>query len=281
MNVERTPGGRRRARTLGLLLAVISPAFAGAQQLAAGAAPTAVLSLEDAIRIATRESEALQIARAGISRASGQLKQARSQYYPQVNSSLAYARTLRSQFSALAGGSDSSATSSAPKPQSVCAPQIPATATAAERAAALAQASTCAAVQGIDFSKVGFGARNQYTLGLSVSQSVYSGGRIAGQTDAANAQERAAQIDLGSQRAQLALDVTQAYFDAVLASSSSRTRRSRRRRSCFGRRRWPDRSATRASSTCFAPRCRATTSARCSSLGAVIATWPTCGSSSS
>ncbi|MEP7000980.1 MAG: TolC family protein, partial [bacterium] len=142
---------------------------------------------------------------------------ARSQYYPQLNSSLAYARTLRSQFSALASGSSDSTSSSAPKPQSVCAPQIAANATPAERAAALGQASTCAAAQGIDFSKVGFGARNAYTLGLSVSQSVFSGGRTAGQTAAADAQQRSAQIDLGSQRAQLALDVTQAYFDAVLA----------------------------------------------------------------
>jgi outer membrane protein TolC len=218
MNVDRTRERSRRARALALLLAVTSPAIAGAQQPAAGAPPAAALSLDDAIRLATRESEALQIARAGITRASGQLKQARSQYYPQLNSSLAYARTLRSQFSALASSSsDSSTTSSAPKPQSVCAPQIPANATSAERAAALAQASTCAAVQGIDFSKVGFGARNQYTLGLSLSQSVYSGGRIAGQTAASEAQQRSAQIDLGSQRAQLALDVTQAYFDAVLA----------------------------------------------------------------
>jgi outer membrane protein TolC len=202
---------------LGLLLAVTSPAIAGAQQPAAGF-PPATLSLDEAIRLATRESEALQIARAGVTRASGQLKQARSQYYPQLNSSLAYARTLRSQFSALASGSsDSTTSSSAPKPQSVCAPQIAANATPAERAAALGQASTCAAAQGIDFSKVGFGARNAYTLGLSVSQNVYSGGRNSGLTAAADAQQRSAQIDLGSQRAQLALDVTQAYFDAVLA----------------------------------------------------------------
>ncbi|MEO8620441.1 MAG: TolC family protein [bacterium] len=216
MNVDRTRGYRHRARVLGLLLAVTSPVIAGAQQPAAGS-PPATLSLDEAIRLATRESEALQIARAGVTRASGQLKQARSQYYPQLNSSLAYARTLRSQFSALASGSSDSTTSTAPKPQSVCAPQIAANATPAERAAALGQASTCAAAQGIDFSKVGFGARNAYTLGLSVSQSVYSGGRTAGQTAAADAQQRSAQIDLGSQRAQLALDVTQAYFDAVLA----------------------------------------------------------------
>ena len=218
MNVDRTRGGRHRARALGLLLAIMSPAIASAQQPAAGSLPAAALSLDEAIRLAMRESEALQIARAGITRASGQLKQARSQYLPQLNSNLAYARALRSQFSALASGSpDSSTTTSAPKPQSVCAPQIAANATPAERAAALAQASTCAAAQGIDFSKVGFGARNSYTFGLALSQSVYSGGRVAGQTAAAAAQQRSARIDLGSQRAQLALDVTQAYFDAVLA----------------------------------------------------------------
>ena len=217
MNVDWTRGSRRRARALGLLLAVTTPVLAGAQQPAPVVAPTTTLSLDEAIRVATRESEALQIARAGITRSSGQLKQARSGYLPQLNSSLAYARTLRSQFSALAGGSDSSTKTSAPKPQAVCAPQIPATATAAERAALLAQASTCAAAQGIDFTKVGFGARNQYTLGLSLSQSVFSGGRLAGLTASADAQQRSAQIDLGSQRAQLALDVTQAYFDAVLA----------------------------------------------------------------
>ncbi len=202
---------RSRLRAFVLLLAVMTvPAHVHAQ------APQA-LSLDDAIRLAARESEALTIARAGISRASGQVKQARSQSLPQVNSSLAYARTLKSQFSALASTSSDSSTSTTPKPSSVCAPKIAANATAAERAAALAQASTCEAVQGIDFSKVGFGARNAYTLGLNVTQNVFSGGRIEGQTATANAQQRTAEIDLVSQRAQLALDVTQAYFDAVLA----------------------------------------------------------------
>ena len=208
----RTARRRTRARAAAVLLAVVSfPLCALNAQQAAHP-----LSLDDAIRIAARESEALQIARAGVTRASGLERQARSQYLPQLNSQLAYARTLRSQFAALAGGapSDSSAT---PKPQSLCAPRIPDNATAAERAAALAQASTCAAAQSIDFSKVGFGARNQYTLGLAFSQSVYSGGRISGQTASARAQERSAEIEVVAQRAQLALDVTQAYFDAVLA----------------------------------------------------------------
>ena len=217
VNPDRTraSAGRARARTLAAaLLAVMS--FLPARGVAQQAAP-ATLSLDDAIRLAARESEALQIARAGVSRASGQVRQARSSAMPQLNGSLAYARTLRSQFSALAGGSDSTSSSSAPKPQAVCAPQIPANATPAERAAAISQASTCAAVRGIDFSKVGFGAKNQYTLGLAFSQSIYSGGRNSGLAASATAAERSAEIELVAQRAQLALDVTQAYFDAVLA----------------------------------------------------------------
>jgi outer membrane protein len=212
MNVARTRTRRRRVHALALLLAVMSPAVGRAQQ--ATAQPRTALSLDEAIRLATRESEALQIARAGVTRASGQVKQARSAYYPQVNTSLAYARTLKSQFSALASSAPADTTA---KPQAICAPQIAANATAAERQAALNQASTCAATQGIDFSKVGFGAKNAYTLGLGVSQSVYSGGRVSALTAASEAGRRAAEIDLGSQRAQLALDVTQAYFDAVLA----------------------------------------------------------------
>ncbi|MEO8562934.1 MAG: TolC family protein [bacterium] len=212
-----TRTGRDRARrgALVLLLAVMSPGIAAAQQTTAAATGRA-LSLDDAIRLAARESEALQIARAGVSRANGQLRQARSQYLPQINSSITYARTLRSQFAALAaGGSDSVSTT--PKPQSVCTPAIPANATPAERAAALAQASTCPAAQGIDFSKVGFGARNQYSAGLSFSQNVFSGGRISGQNITATAGRRSAEVEVVAQRAQLALDVTQAYFDAVLA----------------------------------------------------------------
>ena len=221
MNVDRTRRGRQRARAraLALLLAVMTPTLASAQQPVAGSSPSAgrALSLDDAIRLAARESEALQIARAGISRANGQLRQARSQYLPQLNSSAAYARTLRSQFSALAGGGSDTSSSSAPKPQSLCSPPIPANATPAERAAALAQASTCPAAQSIDFSKVGFGARNQWTLGLAFSQSVFSGGRVSGQNATALAGRRSAEVELTAQRAQLALDVTQSYFDAVLA----------------------------------------------------------------
>src|SRR5690348_150417 len=79
------------------------------------------LSLDEAIRLAARESEVLQVARAGVTRAEGQVKQARSLYLPQLNGNLAYARTLRSQFSALAGSAPVD-TSTVPRPQALCSP---------------------------------------------------------------------------------------------------------------------------------------------------------------
>lgn len=222
MNAVLSGARLRRVLTHSVALALVAGLSfpVAAQQTVAPAPPPVTtaraLSLDEAIRLAARESEALQIARAGVMRAEGQQLQARSLSLPQLGSSLSYARTLRSQFSALAGGGPPD-TSTTPKPQAVCAPVIPANATPAERQAALNQASTCAAQQGIDFSKVGFGAKNQYTFGLSFSQSVFSGGRNSGQQAAASAGRRSAEIEVTAQRAQIALDVTQAYFDAVLA----------------------------------------------------------------
>ena len=210
MNADSAAGQRTRVRKAALALAIavlsLSPALRAQQ--------ARQLSLDEAIRLAAQQSEVLDIARAGVARAGGQVRQARSQNLPQVGTNLAYARTLKSQFSALAGTTDTTSTNNS---KAVCAPSIPANATAAERAAILAQATTCPAAQSIDFSKVGFGARNAYTFGLQVSQNLFTGGRVQGQTDAARAGERAAGIEVTSQRAQLALDVTQAYFDAVLA----------------------------------------------------------------
>ena len=215
MNVPSAWTTARRALAGATTLVLLGAASTAGAQQTSSAEPVRALSLDEAIRLAARESEELQVARAGVARASGQQRQARSLYLPQLNGSLAYARTLRSQFSALAGGGPD--TSTASPLQAVCAPNIPAGATQAERDAALAQAQSCEAAQGIDFSRVGFGARNAYTLGFNFSQNLFSGGRNAGQNAAASAGRRVAEVELTAQRAQLALDVTQAYFDAVLA----------------------------------------------------------------
>ncbi|HEU4988451.1 MAG TPA: TolC family protein, partial [Gemmatimonadaceae bacterium] len=148
--------------------------------------------------------------------ATGQYDQARSQFLPQLNASAGYTRTLRSQFSgfSLGGGSDTANTN-----QSLCAPHIASNATDAERTAALAQAASCQSSSSgaSSFQSVGFGAENQYVLGLQLSQNLFTWGKLTGQRTAAEAGQEVAGIEFSAQRAQLALDVTQAYYDAVLA----------------------------------------------------------------
>ena len=68
-----------------------------------------------------------------------------------------------------------------------------------------------------DLSKTSFGAKNQYSVSLAFSQNIYTAGRVAALNDAADAQLRSANIEVGAQRAQVSLDVTSAYYDAVLA----------------------------------------------------------------
>lgn len=179
------------------------------------------LSLDEALRMAQLQSQTIQLARSGVARATGQRIQAHSQMLPQLNAQASYGRTLQSQFSGFSSSSSSTDTVTKPTTQSVCTPFIAATATPAERAAALAQAATCPAAGGggggFDLSKTSFGAKNQYQLGLAFSQNVYSGGRIAAQNAAADAQLRSASIEVSAQQAQVSLDVTSAYYDAVLA----------------------------------------------------------------
>jgi outer membrane protein TolC len=181
-------------------------------------APRAI-SLDEAVRLAESQSEEIRIARAGVERAHGQQYQARSLRFPQLNGSLAYTRTLASQFEAIGGGPPVDTTKPAPPPAPCVQYLRDATATTAERLAGLEDANRCA-LGGNPFSSfgsLGFGAKNQYNLGLSFSQNLFAGGRISGQNQAANAGRRSADIELTAQRAQLRLDVTQAYFDAALA----------------------------------------------------------------
>jgi outer membrane protein TolC len=177
------------------------------------------------MRIAERESERVQIARAGIDRARGQQLQARSQYLPQLSGSLQYTRTLQSQFSVLQNSQPAPGPNVPPAPPSDTATYFqPCTrylaapgATDAQRLAGLETFSRCSSGGAIDFTRVGFGAENQYQLGLSGSWNVFTGGRVSAQNAAATAGRRAADIELSAQRAQLRLDVAEAYYDAALA----------------------------------------------------------------
>ncbi len=201
--------------------------------VAVGARPMAgqsgrELSLEEALRQAETQSETMQIAQAGVLRARGQALQARSQYLPQLSGTASYQRTLKSQFEALRGSASPvpPPTVPPPPPPDTTTWYTPCTrylggsgATPTEKILGLERYANCASSGGggIDFSKVGFGSQHQYSLGLSGSLTLFSGGRVQAQNAAAAAGQRSANIEVAAQRAKLALDVTESYFDAVLA----------------------------------------------------------------
>lgn len=201
-----SPSSSARAGAAALLL-VVAPA-GSAQQPASRA-----LSLDQAFVTAEAKSEQVRIAHAAVDRAHGQQWQARSQYLPQLNAQLLYVKTLASSFSALSGTPDNRplCRTFAPVGGAATANRLDSLETA------VALATNCRAGGGIDFSKAGFGAKNQYQLGLSASLNLFTGGRVSGLNRTADAAFSVAGMELQSQRAQLAITVAQAYFDAALA----------------------------------------------------------------
>jgi outer membrane protein TolC len=139
------------------------------------------LSLEDALTIAEGKSELIAIARAGVSRADGEQRRARSERYPQLTAAASYDRTLASEFDDLFQNIDGDG----------------------------------GGEEG--FEDLPFGQKNIWRLNLSFSQALYAGGRIVAQERAAAAGRSTAEIALASSRAQLGLDVIRAYFDAALS----------------------------------------------------------------
>ncbi len=171
--------------------ALFAPAISAAQT---ASAPLS-LSLNEALRMAGSTSEQVALARAGEQRARGQQAQARSALLPQVNTTLNWQKTLENQFAAItkransgssgssSGGSDSSSGSN----------------------------NAAAGITRI------FASEYTTTFGITASQPIYTGGRASANIKAARAGHDAAEIGITSAQAQLQLDVTQAYYDALLA----------------------------------------------------------------
>lgn len=176
---------------LGAVLGV-APALSAQATAATPTAAPAVrpLALDEALRIAEERSEGVRIARAGVLRARGQQFQARSQYLPQFNGSVAFVKTIQSQFDALSklggGGRDTSSNSLANSP----------------------------------IAKI-FAARQTLTLGVNGQWNLFAGGRLLAANRIAGAARRSAEIGLASALASLKLQVTEAYYDAGLADQLS------------------------------------------------------------
>ena len=205
-------------RSAGLLLVAVVSGLGAPRWLAAQAvSPSAArpLTLAEALDIAERKSETVGIAREELARAQGDRRRARSAYFPQLNGSASYQRTLQSQFSALDAGTDTTT-----GPVQTCNEFVPQPGlTVEQRLDSLESAVSCASSADpfASFRNLPFGRENTYRFGLSFSQTLFSGGQVSGQTQAANAGVRSAAVGLTSAQAQLLLDVTGAYYDASLA----------------------------------------------------------------
>jgi outer membrane protein len=145
------------------------------------------LPLAEAVRLGTAASEGIGLARAGTVRARGQQYQARSALFPQLATSLNYQKTLQNQFQAISsrsgggggGGGDS---------------------TLADNPLTRIFASPYTA-----------------TFGVTAQQALFNGGRTTALVRAARSGREVAEIGVTSTEAQVVFDVTQAYYDALLA----------------------------------------------------------------
>ena len=192
--------GRRRALMAGMILVLAGASTAAplrAQQAAPSArqtgAPATALSLDDALRLGGLISHTVKTAEASVLRARGGQYQARSQYLPQVNGSLAYQRLLQSQFAAIAGSA-------------------PADTTSKSGSGGSSGSGTSSSLQSLE--KI-FAAPNTMILGVTLSQNLFTAGRVTSAVQGAAAARTSADIGLDAARAQVALDVAQAYFNAV------------------------------------------------------------------
>jgi outer membrane protein TolC len=180
--------------------------------------PPRVLSLDAALALADETSEVVTIAEAGVTRAESDERRARSEWLPQLSAFASYDRALASEFE---GIFDSAGPPCTPFTLDPAAPLD-------DRVAEIERALRDCPPTGDIFGGGGtggdgedrslpFGRANTYRLNLAFSQNVYAGGRLAAQLARARLGRTSAALGVRTTRAQLALDVAQAYFDAVLS----------------------------------------------------------------
>ena len=231
MNVRDPYRWPRRVLAVGIILLAVSShpraqlmqrgnglsAAAAAAQAAQPAAGTRVLTLDEALELAEPKSEQVTIATAGVTRAESQEQRVRSEWLPQVSAVAAYDRALASEFSGLFDASGPSCIPFSANPDAPLGDRV------AEIERALRDCPPAGNVFGggdtsdDSDNALPFGQPNTYRVNLAFSQNVYTGGRLQAQRAQARLGRENATLTLTSTRAQLAFDVAQAYFDAVLS----------------------------------------------------------------
>ncbi len=168
----------RFTSTLALLLALGTPAQA-APKPAPAASPydTLRLSLDDAVRRALAESPEARIARAGVGVAEGQVHEAMASALPQITGSVNYDRRFASAFQGLSGDT----------------------------------------LFGPIFAHSAFAAIHNWTVDLTASQTLWSGGRVEAAWAGARHARVAARATRDESLADVGLSVRSAYLEAQYA----------------------------------------------------------------
>ncbi len=183
-----------RAVILGALALCAAPWLASPLAAQPGASvPPRALSLEEALAIASGTSEGIGLAQAGVERARGQQLQARSAILPQVNASFNYQRQLQNQFQAIterfarsdSGGSGGSSGDGGDDIASNPITRI-------------------------------FASPYTVTATLQATQPIFTGGRARAGINAAQFGRQSSDLGVTSAQAQVQLQVTEAYYNAVL-----------------------------------------------------------------
>ena len=198
---------------LHFLMIVALPCAAAGQQLPLDSS-TIVLSLPEALARALAGGEEVRLAEAQVAGARAQVRQARAAALPQLNTQLAYTKTVRSVFES-AGGGFTVPDSLRFDPDS--------TLSLAERVSYLERRVPGAAIGALGglFSNLPFGNENTWVAGLSFAQPLFSGGRLSSAINLAQDAESAARAGAEEARSEIATQVKQAYYDAILAEQSA------------------------------------------------------------
>ena len=208
--------GRIRRRRPAALLAVavllcvggpVSAQTGGAARVA----DTVRLSLPEALALAGTRSEEVRGAEAQVRGANAQARVARSALLPQVNTQLVYTRALRSVFQDAGFEVPDSLRF---EPDS--------TASVEQRIRYLEDNTSNAAFGALGslFGNLPFGREHTWVAAATVSQPLFSGGRIASGVQLAEHAANAARAQLDEARAEVALQVREAYYGARLAEDA-------------------------------------------------------------
>jgi len=160
------------------LVATPAQAAKAAATLPAATQDTLRLSLDEALALAQQNSAEMRVARQSVQVAEGQVKEAAAAALPQITGSLTYNRKFDSVFESAA------------------------------------QDTSLGGLADL-FRNTSFAAEHSWTADLTATQTLWSGGRVGAGLSAARAYRTAVRADRDETSADVALQIKQAYYDAL------------------------------------------------------------------